>query len=75
MVEIYNDLTSNALGTATLPTPIPAAIQSFEAMPEDFSGLALCKLHEVFNYLRKCKHLTIPEQWKRLVPKADSLIS
>ena len=72
LVELWNDLTREACGACKLPPKVPSARESFKAMPLKTMDLDLAKLHEVFDYLRQCKHLVIPPHWEELVPKAGT---
>ena len=69
IVDLYGDLTSTARGLAPFPAEVPSVFESFEAMPHDAGALEWADLVPVFNYLRQGKHMTIPDEWKSIVPK------
>lgn len=69
LVDLYPDLVSSARGQATLPEAIPPALDSFLKMPETSAGLEFAALEEVFNYLRRGKHLSIPARWAQYISK------
>ena len=72
VVDLYDSLTSTPRG---FPPPVchtPAAVDSFQALPDGTAGslgLSHADLESVFNYLRRGKHLAIPERWRHLIPK------
>lgn len=69
LVDMYGELVRSSRGQAPLPTPLPAAMASFKAMPDSGDCLEFAGLHEVFNYLRRNRHLRIPAHWRDLIPK------
>lgn len=73
MVDLYDSLTTSARGRAILPTEVPNAMTSFENMPDSetdvYGAFRFADLMEVFNYLRRNKHLEIPKEWRHLIPK------
>ena len=69
IADLYDSLTGSGRGRAPFPKDIPSAIESFEGMPDDSGMFHHAKLDEVFNYLRRGKHLRIPDPWKLVVPK------
>lgn len=71
LVDMFDDLTKTNRGQVALSqsNPVPPAIQSFQLMKEHTCGMEFARLEEVFNYLRRCKHLKIPHEWKCLIPK------
>ena len=69
LVDMYAELTRSSRGQAPLPTPLPAAMASFEEMPDSAECLEFAELHAVYNYLRRNRHLRLPAHWKHLVPK------
>jgi len=68
LVDIYDELVSTARGVP-LPTIVPPAIDSFLAMADAPDRLDTAGVHEAFNYLRKGKHLEIPDRWRPYFPK------
>lgn len=71
LVDLYHDLTTSSRGRAPFPIDpagIPSAVESFRRMPEDAHALQFAQLDQVFNYLRRGKHMVIPKEWKNLVP-------
>ena len=69
MVDLYFDLTSSAQGMAPVPFPPPPAIESFQGMADHHGALEYAGLHEVYNYLRGNKNLSIPDNWRQFLPK------
>lgn len=72
LVDLYDDLTTSSRGRAPFPSDpagIPSAPESFRRMPEGGHALQFAQLDQVFNYLRRGKHMVIPNEWKDLVPK------
>lgn len=65
---MYLDLVTTAHGQPKLPEPLPPAQSSFEAMGAGFD-LGFADLGKVYDYVRRGKHLLIPEEWKHLIPK------
>ena len=68
LVDLYDEMTSTAC-RVPLPNPVPPAEASLQAMPEESPDLDFVGMKEVFNYLRRGKHLRIPSKWKPLIPK------
>lgn len=68
LVDIYDELVSTARGVP-LPAIVPPAIDSFLAMADAPDRLDTAGVHEAFNYLRKGKHLEIPDRWRPYIPK------
>ena len=71
LVDLDHDLTTSSRGRAPFPIDpagIPSAVESFRRMPEDAHALQFAQLDQVFNYLRRGKHMVIPKEWKNLVP-------
>lgn len=73
LVDIYDELVSTARGVP-LPTIVPPAIDSFLAMADAPDRLDTAGVHEAFNYLRKGKHLEIPDRWRPYIPKQLSMM-
>lgn len=71
MTDLYDDLTGSGRGRAPFPIEIPSAIESFQGMPDGPGMFQYAKLSEVFNYLRRGKHMRIPDPWKFVVPKPE----
>ena len=69
IVDLFIDLTKSARGQPGLPSEIPNAQESFQGMPDESGALQFAQMDEVFNYLRRGKHLQIPDSWKNLIPK------
>ena len=69
LVDLYDSLTTSSRGRAPV-TEVPSALESFQGMADDIPALQFAEMGEVFNYLRKGKHLAIPDEWKPYVPKA-----
>ena len=70
VADIYDLLASTPSGMPNLPVKLPPARESFLQLPDgDDSGLRNSKLQEVFNYLRRGKHLVIPPEWAQLISK------
>ena len=65
-------LKDTAEGCPTFPESIPSALESFEAMEygQEAELWSFVNLEEVFEYLRGCKRLQVPPEWKRVVPRA-----
>ena len=68
MVDLFAELITTPRGQPRLPPVIPDARASFEALPSEDYGLGYAKLQDVFNYLRRGKHLVIPLEWQQLIP-------
>lgn len=78
LVDLYDDLTGSAKGTAPLPVPVPSCMESFLAMQrsqKQICGLEWANLGEVYTYLRNGKHLDIPKEWRKFLPKEPPLES
>lgn len=69
LVDMYPKLTSTARGCAPLPENLPGAMASFMEMPQESDCLMFADIDDVFNYLRRNRHLKIPQHWQDLVPK------
>jgi len=69
MVDLYRSLTSTNRGLATLPEPLPDAMTSFREMPDESDSLMFADIQSIYNYLRRNRHMKIPQHWKELVPK------
>ena len=69
LVDMYTKLTTTARGCAPFPENLPGAMASFMEMPDESDCLMFGGIDEVFNYLRRNRHLKIPEHWQDLVPK------
>ena len=75
-MDLYDDLTRSPAGQANLPAKVPSCMESFEAMQQSrmqIGGLEFAKLGEVYLYLRYGKHLQIPSEWKKFLPKDPPL--
>jgi len=65
MAAKYDSFVTTTRGNCPLPNPVPSAIDSFLKMENGGKpGLDFARLGDVFNYLRRGKHLVIPEAWK-----------
>ena len=75
MADMFDLLTSSARGCPPLPEYwVPPATLSFQHLPdEDTFGLGFARLQVVFDYLRRGKHLHIPQEWRHLIPKPSDL--
>lgn len=70
MVDLYSEFTGTARGWVQPPDPVPSAMESFEKMTEDGGfSLEMAGLGEVYLYLRKGRHLKIPNHWRKHLPK------
>ncbi len=67
MVDLYDSLTTSNRGQAPV-TELPSALESFQRMADQTGALQFARLSEVYNYLRRGKHLVIPDEWKPFVP-------
>lgn len=66
MVE---EMKGDCKGLPALPAAVPPARSSFEALaPADPAIWRQVGFPEMFNYLRRNKHLNIPTEWKDLIP-------
>ena len=72
MVNISEDLMKSSRGCPELPSEIPPAISTFQAMAWGSGSdlWAFASLPEVFLYLRGGNHLKIPTEWKPLIPRS-----
>ena len=70
MVDMFDALTDTPRGRPELPEPVPPAQVSYERMFDEDFGCGFHHVHSVFEYLRKGKHLVIPEAWRAHIPKA-----
>lgn len=73
MSELYDGLVTTVRGRGKMPEKPPPALESFQKLENDSAsnpGLDFAKLEEVHTYLRKGKHLVIPEMWKPYISKA-----
>ena len=70
LVDLYPKLTQTPKGRAPAPADgeVPPAMTSFSEMPDSANCLEFAQLDEVFNYLRRNRHLNIPAHWKQHVP-------
>lgn len=68
LVDLYDEMTATAR-TVPVPNPVQPAELSLQAMPEESPDLDFVGMKEVFNYLRRGKHLRIPPKWRPLIPK------
>ena len=68
--DMLEDLKATCKGKPATPEVIPSAITSYQKLEcADPSVWQNAGLANVYNYLRKCKHLKIPNEWKHLIPK------
>lgn len=72
VVDLHDQLTTTPHGQPPLPGVLPTAQASFEALPVDGLDLGYCKLGEVYEYVRRGKHLAIPADWSCIIPKPDA---
>ena len=73
MSELYDDLVTTVRGRGKVPDKPPPALDSFRKLHNDREsspGLDFAKLDEVHTYLRRGRHLVIPEKWKPYISKA-----
>ena len=73
---MYDELTDSAAGRKPLPAKVPSCMETFQAMQKSkkqIFGLKWANLGEVYSYLRSGKHLQIPEQWRKFLPKEPPL--
>ena len=67
---MLEDLKVTCKGQPQLPDPVPSAVSSFEQLEwADKSVWRYLRLESVYNYLRRHKRLTIPVEWRGLMPK------
>ena len=69
MVDLYDRFVNSNRGQAAWPMEVPPAMDSFIAMPDNVPGLEMAWLNDVYQYLRRGKHLQIPVEWRHLIPK------
>lgn len=71
LVDMYPEMTSSPMGRAPFPneSEVPPALTSFLLMEDTAGYLEFSRIDEVFNYLRRGKHLLIPAHWREHVPK------
>jgi len=69
-VDLFDKLAASSRGAPPLPTDLPDATASFQALPDDESsaGLQCAGLMPVYEYLRRGKHLVIQPEWVPLIP-------
>lgn len=75
--DLWEDMTATACGIPDLPFSCrpPPAQMSYQHMSEEGFDLGYAKLQEVFNYLRRGRHLVIPDDWAHLIPKPGPWVS
>ena len=69
IANIYDDLKQSALGCPGLPADLPRAIDTFRTNPTPPEVAELFEwadLQPVYKYLRGCKKLCIPDEWRSL---------
>ena len=68
LVDMFPDMVSTPRGRAPLPDPLPGAMASFLEMEEVSNSMQFAHIEAVYSYLRRNRHLKIPNHWKHLVP-------
>lgn len=68
IADLFDSLTTTARGLPPLPNDLPAAVVSYEALSDQF-GMGYAALQQVFDYLRRGKHLKIPAEWASVIPR------
>ena len=66
------DRMASTVAAPPLPTQVPPATESFQALGDgcdELSGLDRANLKPVYDYLRRGKHLAIPAEWVPLLPR------
>ena len=69
LTDLYEDLTTCRACPPALPAVVPPARESFQALPEEGFDLGYAQLKDVYNYVRRGKHLNIPNEWRGLLPR------
>ena len=80
VASLFPELKAGASGQQELPAVLPSALESFNAMESGEVGnspplWSFANLHDVFNYLRGGKSLSVPPEWRGVVPKAFPVAS
>ena len=75
VANLFPELIAGASGQQELPAVLPSALESFNAMEygeaSDSPPLwSFANLQDVFIYLRGGKSLSVPPEWRGVVPKA-----
>ena len=72
MVNISEDLMKSCSGCPELPSEIPSAMSTFQAMAWGSASelWEFAAFPEVFGYLRGGNQLKIPAEWKPLIPRS-----
>ena len=68
--DMFDELITTGTGTPPLPDPLPSALETFQTFPPDNpADWQFSNLGNVFAYIRKCKRLKIPEEWRLFIDK------
>ena len=76
IAEIYDDLKTSSLGCPVLPETLPAGTTMFEENPTASEVTDLFEwadLGAVYDYLRGCKSLQMPQEWRSLFPVRETV--
>ena len=70
VIDLIEDMKRSAKGMPELPAEVPTALQSFQGWPgvDQVGEWHFAEFHHMFNYLRGNRKLSIPCEWRGVIP-------